>query len=136
MLSMALGSAQHAVHKAFVFVRILGWDPARRIARFLGRRCTLCDSNTAVRLMDASREWQFWCLQCALPLLLQDDAARPHIHAKAASSRLALHSGSSLMISSVGSMHAASPVTDGLVNPSEHSFESVSTPDSNPTNAD
>ena len=53
---------------------------AAMVAEFVGNRCSLCDSGTAVGVKHKTGMWQFWCLDCALSLL--PDETSINIHAK------------------------------------------------------
>ena len=75
---------QTVVFRQCVFlIRELNRRCAALIVQFVGSRCSLCDRGTAVGVKDSSRTWQFWCLECALVILL--DQTHINIHAQPAS---------------------------------------------------
>ena len=39
------------------------------VFEFVGARCTLCEQCTGRALLDGSRQWQWWCMDCALLVL-------------------------------------------------------------------
>ena len=43
------------------------------VFEFVGARCTLCEDCTGRALLDGSRQWQWWCMDCALLVLDWED---------------------------------------------------------------
>ena len=43
------------------------------VFEFVGARCTLCEECTGRALLDGSRQWQWWCMDCALLALDWED---------------------------------------------------------------